>query len=107
MAVRCSLWWLLDMAGKRTLAWLIYFAMVAGAFAAVWFIVQDDDEEEGQRSFLDTYGPVIVFSFINGGLPWPIKQLPLLEHYKHPRTEMQVSAGNREEAKDSAAGVSC
>lgn len=77
-------------AGKRVAAWLIYGCLVAGAFVGVWYVVQDNNSS-GEDTVVDTYGPVLVFSFINGALPYPIKKLPgLLEHYKHPRTEMQV-----------------
>eukprot|EP00730_Choanoeca_flexa_P014773 TRINITY_DN6580_c0_g1_i2.p1 TRINITY_DN6580_c0_g1~~TRINITY_DN6580_c0_g1_i2.p1 ORF type:complete len:717 (+),score=124.84 TRINITY_DN6580_c0_g1_i2:46-2196(+) len=79
------------LAGKRVAAWLIYMMLVAGAFTGVWFIVQNDNTE-GEETIIDTYGPVVVFSFINGALPYPIKKLPgLLEHYTHPRTELQVT----------------
>jgi membrane-associated protease RseP (regulator of RpoE activity) len=77
------------MTGKRLVAWFIYGILVAGAFAGVWYVIQNNESKE--ETIFTTYGPVVVFSFINGALPYPIKKLPgLLEHYKHPRMEMQV-----------------
>ncbi|EDQ90806.1 uncharacterized protein MONBRDRAFT_6695 [Monosiga brevicollis MX1] len=77
--------------GFRALAWFIWMTLVASAFVAVWFVVQESTTS-GQQTVVQTYGPTAVFSFINGALPYPIKKLPVfLEHYKHPKTEMAIT----------------
>lgn len=81
----------LDIFLRRLLAWFLWLILLAGAFAGVWYVVQDSRDASEDQNIWDTYGSVIIFSLINGALPVFVKHLPDFEKYKHPRTIVQLT----------------
>eukprot|EP00056_Hartaetosiga_gracilis_P013128 m.214837 g.214837 ORF g.214837 m.214837 type:complete len:282 (+) comp13799_c0_seq35:1955-2800(+) len=73
------------MAARRLLGWFLWALIVAGCFAAVWFVISSE--------YKNTYLAPAVFSFINGGLPVLIVRIPKIEKYKHPKTVNKITTG--------------
>eukprot|EP00055_Hartaetosiga_balthica_P017682 m.121343 g.121343 ORF g.121343 m.121343 type:complete len:747 (+) comp9376_c1_seq2:150-2390(+) len=78
-----SKWTKRKLYGRRALGWFLWMLIVAGCFAAVWFVIKS--------KYKDTYLAPAIFSFINGGLPLLIIRIPKIERYKHPKTINKIT----------------